>query len=195
MVAKAAIRGLTAALAVLICLASVVRAVPAGSAEANSALSFDPFNPSVTAAAKVAASGASVAAAKVIAVPSQLSVTSSALTVNRTPGDPPTVCVSVSNAPTVLQSATVNTTAVFTVSLSAPALFQITVNYTTADGPAPEGVGGGGVAGDDYTAKTGTLTFAPGQTSIPVPVTVLPEKGESFFESFYLNISGTEGRE
>ena len=44
----------------------------------------------------------------------------------------------------------------FTVALSAASGRSVTVNYSTADGTAQ--------APGDYTATTGTLTFAPGQT-------------------------------
>src|SRR5690606_1089470 len=46
--------------------------------------------------------------------------------------------------------------AVFEVQLSRPSLDSITLNYTTADGSA--------LAGQDYQALAGSLTFAPGET-------------------------------
>src|SRR5262249_49551930 len=52
----------------------------------------------------------------------------------------------------------------FTVSLAAPAVSTVTVNYATADGSA--------LAGSDYAATSGKLTFLPGQTSMPVTVMV-----------------------
>jgi hypothetical protein len=52
----------------------------------------------------------------------------------------------------------------YTVTLSSAATFPVTVDYTTADGTA--------VAGTDYTATDGTLTFAPGETSKTIDVTV-----------------------
>jgi chitinase len=56
--------------------------------------------------------------------------------------------------------------AAFTVTLSQASTLPITVGYTLADGTA--------VAGQDYTAAaTGTLTFAPGETSKTIPVTIL----------------------
>ena len=57
------------------------------------------------------------------------------------------------------------TPAIFTVSLSAPTEQTVSVNYTTMDGTA--------VVGLDYTAVSGTLTFLPGQTSLPIDVPVL----------------------
>jgi hypothetical protein len=54
--------------------------------------------------------------------------------------------------------------AVFTVTLSAPSALPVTVSYTTEPGTAVEG--------DDYNDATGTLTFAPGDTTMPIPVTV-----------------------
>ena len=48
-------------------------------------------------------------------------------------------------------------TATFTVSMLVASPQTVTVDYATADGTA--------VAGVDYTAASGTLTFAPGETS------------------------------
>ncbi|WP_083924986.1 Calx-beta domain-containing protein [Lamprocystis purpurea] len=69
-------------------------------------------------------------------------------------------------------------TAVFTVTLApAPASGQqVQVNYQTANGSA--------VAGSDYTATSGILTFAAGETqrTVAVPITddALPENDETF---------------
>jgi probable HAF family extracellular repeat protein len=58
--------------------------------------------------------------------------------------------------------------ATFTVTLSRASAQPITVHYATADG--------GAVAGTDYLAASGTLTFAPGQTTRTIPVTVLGDR-------------------
>ncbi|HEV7682951.1 MAG TPA: Calx-beta domain-containing protein [Pyrinomonadaceae bacterium] len=55
-------------------------------------------------------------------------------------------------------------TAGFTVSLSNASSQTITVNYATANGSA--------VSGNEYVATNGTLTFAPGQLTQPISVTV-----------------------
>src|SRR5262249_14556356 len=72
---------------------------------------------------------------------------------------PPTLSI---NDVTVVESAG---QAAFTVSLSAASGWTVTVNYATQDFTA--------VAGSDYTATSGTLTFAPGETTktVSVPVT------------------------
>jgi hypothetical protein len=56
------------------------------------------------------------------------------------------------------------TDAVFTVSLDAPSVRTITVDFTTVPGTAAEGT--------DYPATAGTLTFPPGSTAQPIPVPV-----------------------
>lgn len=64
----------------------------------------------------------------------------------------------------------------FTVTLSAASSKKVTVNFATANGSA--------TAGSDYAAKSGILTFNPGQTSKTVTVVVkgdtLVEPDESF---------------
>jgi hypothetical protein len=60
----------------------------------------------------------------------------------------------------------------FTVTLSAPFDKAVTVQYATANGTA--------TSGSDYTAASGALTFAPGETQKTVAVTIL---GDSTFEA------------
>jgi aryl-phospho-beta-D-glucosidase BglC (GH1 family) len=59
------------------------------------------------------------------------------------------------------------TTASFTLTLSAASTQPVTVNFATADGTA--------VAGTDYVAQSGTVTFAPGQTQATIIVTILAD--------------------
>lgn len=60
--------------------------------------------------------------------------------------------------------------------LSGPMTQSVSVDYATADGTA--------TAGSDYEAATGTVTFAPGETSKSIPITILgdlqPEHDEQF---------------
>jgi hypothetical protein len=77
------------------------------------------------------------------------------------------------------------TTAAFTVSLSAAATGAVTVNYTTADGTA--------VAGGDYAAGSGTLTFAAGETTKTVSIAVNGEATVEPNETFAVTLSGATG--
>jgi GH18 family chitinase len=72
--------------------------------------------------------------------------------------------------------------AVFTVRLSAPASATVTVRYATANGTA--------AAGSDYTAASGTLSFAPGQTSKTVTVVVRGDAAIENDETFKVTLSG-----
>ena len=83
--------------------------------------------------------------------------------------------------PSIYEGTTGSTQAAFTVTMSAPSANQVTVNYTTGNGSA--------VAPDDYTAISGTLTFAPGQTSATVPVTVQSDTLDENSEYLYLYLS------
>src|SRR5207302_532535 len=74
------------------------------------------------------------------------------------------------------------TNAVFTLSLSNPSSQTITVNYATADGTAT-------LADNDYQSASGTVTFAPGQTTQTITVLV---NGDTKFEpneTFLVNLS------
>ncbi|WP_145244409.1 Calx-beta domain-containing protein [Urbifossiella limnaea] len=70
----------------------------------------------------------------------------------------------------------------FTVSLSAVSGRTVTVNYATADGSA--------TAGSDYAAASGTLTFAPGETSKTVTVSATSDNTFEPDETFTLTLSG-----
>ncbi|NJO96443.1 MAG: hypothetical protein HC764_10810 [Pleurocapsa sp. CRU_1_2] len=74
-----------------------------------------------------------------------------------------------------------NTTATFTVSLNTPSSKEITIDYSTEDGTA--------LAGEDYTAIAGTLTFAPGETSKTIEVEVIGDSLDELNEAFDLNLS------
>ncbi|MFN2471085.1 MAG: Calx-beta domain-containing protein [Gaiellaceae bacterium] len=69
----------------------------------------------------------------------------------------------------------------FTVSLSAASSQTVTVQYATGGGTA--------AAGTDYTAKSGTLSFAPGETSKPLAVSVIGDDLDEGDETFGLALS------
>ena len=62
---------------------------------------------------------------------------------------------------------------------------QVTVDYATSDGTA--------LAGKDYEATTGTLTFAPGQTTQSVSVQVLADRKTEANETLTLTLSNVGG--
>ncbi|HEX6899001.1 MAG TPA: Calx-beta domain-containing protein [Thermoanaerobaculia bacterium] len=69
----------------------------------------------------------------------------------------------------------------FTVSLSPANSQTVTVDYQTADGSA--------TAGADYTAGSGTVTFAPGETSKTVTVAVLGDLIDEADETLSVTLS------
>src|SRR5205807_2421291 len=76
------------------------------------------------------------------------------------------------NDVSVIEGNSGTTNAVFTVSLSNPSSQTITVNYATANITAT-------LADNDYQSASGTLTFAPGQTTQTITVLV---NGDTKFE-------------
>jgi hypothetical protein len=68
------------------------------------------------------------------------------------------------------------------VTLTVASPVPVNVHFATADGTAK--------AGTDYTATSGDLTFAPGQTSKSVPVTIRGDATKEAAETFSLKLSG-----
>jgi hypothetical protein len=73
----------------------------------------------------------------------------------------------------------------FTVSLSAAANQAISLNYATADGSA--------LAGSDFTASSGSITFAPGETTKTIIVPIKADAADEPAETFTLNFTLTGG--
>jgi hypothetical protein len=73
-------------------------------------------------------------------------------------------------------------TATFTVTLSAASGQTVTVNYGTANNSA--------TAGSDYSATSGTLTFAPGVTTQTITVAITNDTLTEASETFFVNLSG-----
>ena len=95
---------------------------------------------------------------------------------------PPTV--SISNA-TVAEGNSGSSTLAFTVSLSKASTSTVTVGYSTANGTA--------TAGQDYTAASGTLSFAPGVTSQQVGVVVAGDTAVEPDETLTVSLSNASG--
>jgi hypothetical protein len=89
--------------------------------------------------------------------------------------------VSIAPASTV-EGQTGSTLLAFGVTLSAPSAEPVTATYTTQDGTA--------LAGADYAARTGTVTFAPGQTSRPVLVRVWSDTTAEANETLTVRLTG-----
>ena len=82
---------------------------------------------------------------------------------------------------------------VFTVRLDRRASHTVTVDYATADGPGVWAGTGTATAGVDYTATSGTLTFAAGETLKSVSVPILDDVIDEGSEYFLLRLSNPQG--
>jgi LEA14-like dessication related protein len=83
--------------------------------------------------------------------------------------------------PTIVENNSGTNNLIFKVTLSTTSTQTITVNYATADDTA--------TAGSDYTAKTGTLTFTPGQISQDIMISVNGDTAIEPDETFLINLS------
>jgi hypothetical protein len=72
----------------------------------------------------------------------------------------------------------------FTVTLSRPSTATVRVGFSTADGTA--------AAGQDYVARTGTLTFKPGVTTRTIRVVGLTDDDAELDETFSVNLSNPQ---
>ena len=94
-----------------------------------------------------------------------------------TDNDPPP-SVSISDSPNRSEGDTASS---FDVTLSAASEKQVKVNYATAPGTATSPA--------DYTAISGTLTFAPGVTSLPLSVSSVEDALDENNETFTVDLS------
>ena len=78
-----------------------------------------------------------------------------------------------------------NATLAFAVTLSRAPSSTVTVDYATSDGTA--------TAGSDYTATSGTLTFAAGETEKTVSVPVLDDAHDEGSETLTLTLANPSG--
>ncbi|HET9436020.1 MAG TPA: Calx-beta domain-containing protein [Candidatus Limnocylindrales bacterium] len=97
---------------------------------------------------------------------------------------PPSQTLSIGNATTV-EGDRKTTTVTLTVTLSAASATSITVAYTTVAGSA--------VAGGDFVAKSGTLTFAPGVTSQTITISIVGDRTAEPTEAFGVVLSNATG--
>ncbi len=74
----------------------------------------------------------------------------------------------------------------FTLSLSNASSAGVSVNYSTANGSAT-------TSNYDYVAKSGTVSFAPGETTKTITVTIRGDTKKEKDERFYVNLSGASG--
>ena len=81
---------------------------------------------------------------------------------------------------------------IFMVSLSTESSQQATVDYATADGTDGTDTNGA-IAGEDYTAARGTLTFATGDTSKTITVEISEEAAREMDETFMVRLSNPIG--
>src|SRR5439155_20503961 len=86
-------------------------------------------------------------------------------------------------SPTAVQAGAA--TATFAVTLSPASASTVTVSWATADGSAK--------APADYLAASGSVTFAPGETSKPVQVTVVDDTAVEGSQTFKVLLSGAVG--
>src|SRR4051812_32431382 len=74
----------------------------------------------------------------------------------------------------------------FTVTLSAASDQAVTLSLATANGTAK-------TSDSDYIARTGTLTFAPGETTKTITLEVKGDSKREANETFYLDLFGNSG--
>jgi len=106
--------------------------------------------------------------------------TTTAVTGTITNDDLPSINLS-PNGQTVVEGLTSPQNLSYTVSLSGSSTQTITVQYSTANGTA--------LAGSDYTATSGTLTFTPGVTSQTISIPILNDSVNEANETFTLKLT------
>jgi hypothetical protein len=90
--------------------------------------------------------------------------------------------------PSVNEGQSGTRTAVFYITLTTPAAFLVTVDFYTASSSG----GTAATPGVDYESTSGTLSFAPGETSQTVVVTLFGDQDEEPDEQFNLYLSNAD---
>src|SRR5262245_41813433 len=93
----------------------------------------------------------------------------------------PSASISISDV-TLAEGSSGQTAFVLTVSLSEASSKQVSVKYATANGTATAGSG-------DFVGKSGTLMFAPGETSKTITVRVNGDTSVEADEQFFVKLS------
>ncbi|MDF5707991.1 MAG: Calx-beta domain-containing protein [Nostoc sp. S4] len=91
--------------------------------------------------------------------------------------------ISISDVSVIEDNASTTTNANFTITLSNPSYQQVTVNYNTSDGSAV-------VSDSDYNSASGTIIFAPGETSKVISIGVVGDNKFETDETFGVNLLG-----
>ncbi|MBL9122456.1 MAG: hypothetical protein JNG90_02410 [Planctomycetaceae bacterium] len=99
--------------------------------------------------------------------------------------DDPEPSISIADPADVTEGNLGTTAVIFVVTLSNPSDQTVTVDYTTVAGAA--------LPGTDFTASSGTLTFAPGVTSLPITINVLGDTLDEPLEAFSVQLSNPTG--
>ncbi len=99
--------------------------------------------------------------------------------------DPPAPTISISDA-YIVEGNSGSKLMTFTISLSQASTTSVTVAYATANGTAKTG-------DKDYVAKSGTITFTPGQTTKAITVSIKGDKKKEADEYFFVNLSAASG--
>ena len=109
------------------------------------------------------------------------SVTITSVSVSVTDNDPRT-SITIADGSAAEDAGSMN----LSVTLSAPSAFTVSVPYSTANGSA--------VAGSDYTAEAGTVTFTPGDVEETVTISLTSDSADEDDETFSVTLgSGSNG--
>ena len=104
------------------------------------------------------------------------------------PGTPGALSIAVADSQGA-NSPTAAASLAFTVSLSAASSQTVTVDYSSANGTGASGA----VAGIDYTAVSGTLTFTPGEVEQTFFVTLPAESVATSNKTFFIDLANPSG--
>ncbi|WP_206294994.1 beta strand repeat-containing protein [Humisphaera borealis] len=94
--------------------------------------------------------------------------------------------IRINNAPTITEGNSGTKLMTFTVTLDRPSGAAVSVKFATADGTAKASL-------NDYIAKSGTVTFNPGETSKTITVSVVGDTKKGVTETLFVNLTSPVG--